>query len=238
MRFVCAIGLLVTSFMWGGSVWNTPDTSLYTVRVEEGDIVLVVFSEKTVLKLKEEQKNTANENSTPVYGRGGVLNFYPEGEAVEQINKKNQRQYSLSQEKRLVLPARVVSREGKFFKLAGQFQSDIGGQTYHFLFEGEAMLRFLQANMTIPSSALYNLRFQLLQEDKTREPFFIDSDLLFKTNYTDIKTNLVVSNAQTNVVVETNQSSYELVLKGISEDKKKQLILQYLNRLVEMIVRE
>jgi len=100
------------------------------------------------------------------------------------------------------------------------------------------MLRFLQADMTLPSTALYNLQFSLVQEDKTREPFFKEADLIFKTNYTDIRTNLVVSNAQTNLIVETNQSVYELVLKGISEDRKKQLIIQYLNRLVELIFRE
>jgi len=132
----------------------------------------------------------------------------------------------------------VVAKEGKALRLEGRFQSQIGGQVYHFLFQGETMLRFLQADMTLPSTALYNLQFSLVQEDKTREPFFKEADLIFKTNYTDIRTNLVVSNAQTNLIVETNQSVYELVLKGISEDRKKQLIIQYLNRLVELIFRE
>ncbi len=238
MKKALAIMWLIGNIVWAGSVWNAPDASLYTVKVEEGDVLLVVFSEKTVLKLKEDQKRSGNENSTPLYGRGGVLNFYPEGEVVEQTTRKGQRQYSLSEEKRLVLPARVISKEGKWLRLEGRFQSEIGGQIYSFLFQGEAMMRFVQANMTIPSSALYNLRFQLVQEDKTREPFLTEADLIFKTNYTDIRTNLVVSNAITNLVVETNQSAYELVLKGIAEEKKKTLILQYLNRIVDLIFRE
>ncbi|MCX7883260.1 MAG: hypothetical protein N2314_08575 [Brevinematales bacterium] len=238
MNKVLAIIGLTGNILWAGSVWNTPEASLYTVKVEEGDVLLVVFSDKTVLKLKEDQKRSANENSTPLYGRGGVLNFYPEGEVVEQSTRKGQRQYSLSEEKKFVLPARVISKEGKWLRLEGRFQSEIGGQIYSFLFQGEAMMRFVQANMTIPSSALYNLRFQLVQEDKTKDPFLAETDLVFKTNYTDIRTNLVVSNALTNLVVETNQSAYELVLKGIAEDKKKTLILQYLNRLVELIFRE
>lgn len=238
MRKYLAIMMVIVNFLWAGSVWNTPQASLYTVQVREGDVVRVVFSEKTVLKLKQEQKNTAHENSTPLYGRGGVFNFYPDGEVVEQKTRKAQSQYSLSEERKLVLPAKVVLRQGNFLQLEGRFQSEIGGQIYHFLFEGEAMTRFLQANMTVPSTALYNLRFRLLEENIEKQPFLTEEDLVFKTNYIDVRTNTVVSNAITNVIVETNQSAYELVLKGVSEDKKKQLILQYLNRLVDLIFRE
>jgi len=238
MKKALAIIWLSGAMMWAGSVWNTPQASLYTIQIGEGDVLMVVFSDKTLLKLKEDQKSTSSENSTPLYGRGGVLNFYPEGQAVEQTTRKGQRQYSLGEERRLILPARVVAVDGKWLRLEGRFQSEIAGQMYSFAFQGETMTRFVQANMTIPSSALYNLRFQLVQENQTKEPFLTDADLVFKTNYTDIRTNLVVSNAVTNLVVETNQAAYELVLKGISEDKKKVLILQYLNRLVDLIFRE
>lgn len=236
--------LVFFSALYARSVWNE-DSSVYRRVIREGDIIRIVFLDKTILKYKMEERATANENTRGKKGRGEVFSFFPDAEASQSDNRRTGSDMTLQNETRFALSARVVSVTNNTVYLAGISRNVMNGETFVLELSGESRMDAVKADFSILSTDVYNLYFQVRRETPANQMLLTETDLVFQTNYTEIASNFVavtnspgLTNQQSNLVVSTNMSRFTLELKGVSDEKKREMILNYLNNIVNSLFRK
>ena len=220
------------------SIWENGG-NLYKLPLDTGDLVRIRFSEKTMLKYKREQRQNLYEASKGRRGQGEVFSFFPDAEISQNDTVRGQSQIQIQQENRFVLPARVSAVSNRVVFIEGDHSVIMNGEAYRMSFTGQFGLNFLSSDYTVLSTDVYGLQFRLESVSPSVEETLSGNDLIFATNYNDIRTNIVVdpTNMQTNTVVETNFSSFRLEFKGIRDEKKKEILVRYLNALVDALFR-
>ena len=218
------------------SLWKNGN-SFYKINLKSGDILTVKFSDKVILKYKIEQKNTTYLDKKGKKGEGELFNFFPDIAIKENDTAKDQLSLSLNSENKFSLKAKIVSLDDNVGVLNGYNSVLIGGELYKLDFAGEFDIYSVSPDNSILSTDLYNLNFKITKESSSTLEFLSEEDLVFKTNFSEIFTNYIYdpTNSVTNTVLMTNLSSFEIRLKGISEEKKKELILNYLRSIINQL---
>lgn len=227
---LCAAG----PSLYAKSLWKD-GLNVYKLTVKKGDLVRIRFSEKTIMKYKIEQKQNNYQVTKGKKGGGQLFSFFPDAEVNENDTIKNQNDVSVNNENKFVIPAKVTGVDGVIVSIEGLNSSLINGETFKIKFLGEFDMGSLNSDYSVFSTDIYDLDFQVTKEPPASTEVLNEKDLLFATNYSELTTNSVVSNNITNIVVTTNQSSVKLELKGIQDAKKKQLLVNYLNFIVNSL---
>jgi len=237
MRFICIafFTLLFTMKVYAISLWSGGN-NFYKPQLKVGEIITVRFSDKTILKYKIEQKNNNYTSKKGIKGSGEIFSFFPEAEAKENDNIKNSIAFNINNENNFIIKAKILEINNGYGLLGAENSIIVDGERYNLKLEGEFSLYDLEPDNSIFSTDIYNLFFQIKREN-LKQDFIGEEDLIFQTNYSEIITNVVFdpTNNITNLQVVTNLSSFEIKLKGISEEKKKQLIFNYLNSIINQL---
>jgi len=216
--------------IFGKSLWDS-GFSIYKLNVEPGDIITIRFSDSTVLKYDIQQKEAANQTTEGKKGIGAVFSFYPDAGVNDADTMNNRDTMQVNNQNKFLLPAKISDIKGDSATVDGSAASIINGNLFKISFSGEFSLRSLNSDMTVNSTDIYNLSFNAAQSPSVESNLITEDDLVFKTNYSDITTNQVFdsTNNITNILVVTNPSSMTIDFKGIADPKKKDLIINYLN---------
>ncbi len=211
--------------------------NIYKINVKPGDIIKISFLEKTIMKYKLEQRQNDYESKKGVKGKGDIFNFFPDIEVNDNDTVRNQNNLSVDNENSFSINAKVLAVSNNTATLEGFHTTLINGEIFKLQISGEFDINSLRSGSSIMSTDIYNLDFRVLNQSPTNNAVFNRDDLVFSTNYTDIVTNQVISNNMTNSEVSTNQSSFKLEFTGIRDDKKKDLLMNYLNSMINLLFR-
>jgi hypothetical protein len=239
-KFFCfsALFLFLFSLSFGKSLWDN-GLNVYKVYVKKGEIVKIKFTDKTIMKYQIEQKQNNYQATKGKKGGGELFSFFPSAEVNENDNIKNQNNLSINNVNQFAIPAKVTEIDGDTVSIQGQNMSLINGETFKIEISGEFDLPSISPDSSILSTEIYNLDFKVYRESPTNAALFNANDLEFSTNYSEITSNQVYNptNNTTNIMLVTNMSSVKLEFKGIRDEKKKDILMNYLNFIVSALFR-
>ncbi len=227
LRLILMLLLFSSATLWKeGNIF-------YKRKVKEGDIITIRFSEKTIMKYRIENKNNTYLTKKGKKGSGNLFSFFPDIEAKENDTIKNSQSFTINNENKFLMKAKVISVNEDSATIEGNNSIIIDGEKYSLRLGGEFLVDDLESDNSIYSTDIYNLNFEVLRES-LKTALISEGDIVFQTNYTEITTNTVFdpTNNATNTQIVTNTSSFEIKLKGISEDKKKEIIVNYINSIL------
>jgi hypothetical protein len=229
---------LIAVSLYAKSIW-TNGFSFYQTSVKEGDIITVRFSDKTLMNYNVQQKRNDFQSESGKKGSGDLFSFFPNAEVKQNDTVKNQNNLNVNNQNRFQIPAKVTAVNGRTAVLQGLNSSLVNGESFRVEFTGEADFSSLQSDGSILSTDIYNLDFKIFQETPTNTSYFQSDDLVFQTNYNEIFTNQVVdpTNNTTNSLIVTNLANFKLEFKGIRDEKKKDLLANYLNGVIQALFR-
>ncbi|MGC8764386.1 MAG: hypothetical protein ACP5QT_00655 [Brevinematia bacterium] len=228
--------MLITASLFSSSLWKDGNI-FYKPKIKDGELIKIKFSEKTIMKYRIEQKNSSYLTKKGIRGGGEVFSFFPDAEAKENDTVKNSQSFTINNENNFNLKAKVSSIQENVASFTGTNSIIIAGENYNLKISGEFDIYDLGADNSILSTDINNLAFQIDRANLKTEEIISENDIIFQTNYTEISTNIVINptNNTTNTEIVTNLSSFEIKLKGISEEKKRQLIFNYLNSIINQL---
>ncbi len=234
--FLSLLCFFFFSLIYSKSLWL--NGSIYKIRIKPGDIIKIKFDEKTIMKYRLEQRQNAYEAKKGKKGKGDAFSFFPDLEVNEDDNLRSQNNLSINNESSFALNAKVLTLESNLASLEGYHSTLINGEVFKLAISGEFDINSLGSESSIYSTDIYNLDFRVMNESPTNMALFNQNDLVFTTNYSDIVSNMVVgSNNMTNVQLTTNLSSFKLEFTGIRDNKKKELLMNYLNNMINLLFR-
>ncbi len=230
LKIITLISILLLN---STSLWKNGNI-FYKQKLKEGDIITVRFSDKAIMKYRIENKNTAYLTKKGKKGSGNLFSFFPDIEAKENDTTKNSQNWTVNNENNFVIKAKVINLNEDYGSLEGNNSIVIDGEKYGFRLSGEFLISDLEPDNSIFSTEIYNLNFELSRENLRKSDFLSEEDVVFQTNFNEIITNRVFdpTNNITNIQITTNLSSFEIKLKGISENKKKEIIINYINSIL------
>jgi hypothetical protein len=236
ISILAAAALLAGLFsaVYGKSLWKD-GLNVYRLSVKKGEIVKIRFSEKTIMKYKVEQKQNNYQSTKGKKGGGNLFSFFPDTEVNENDTLRNQNNVSINNENNFVIPARVTAAEGDLVSIEGVNSSLVNGEKFQIKFGGQFDVSSMNSDRSVLSTEIYDLNFQITKEPPVNTDLFSEKDMVFATNYTELMTNTTVSNNVTNLTVVTNLSSLKLEFKGIQDEKKKQILVNYMNFIVNSL---
>ncbi len=236
MKTKVILFLFFTIFLFSSSLWKNGN-NFYKPSLKQGDIITIRFSDKTILKYRIEHKNNSYLDKKGTKGGGNIFSFFPDAEAKENDVAKNTHTLTVNNENNFIMKGKVVSLIENIGVINCDNSIIIEGERYNLKLNGEFDIYDLEADNSIYSTQIYNLSFQINRENLKTEEVISENELVFQTNYTEITTNTIINptNNATNIQISTNLSSFEIKLKGISEEKKKQLIFNYLNSILNQL---
>lgn len=217
--------------MWDNGI------NFYKVNIRTGDIVTIHFQEKTIMKYKTEERENDYESKKGVKGKGDIFSFFPDVEINGNDTVRNQNDMSVDNESSFSINAKVLTISNNTAVIEGFHSTLINGEIFSLQISGEFDINSLGPGPSIMSTDIYNLDFRVLNVSPTNSAMFSQDDLVYSTNYSDIVTNQVVSNNITNSILVTNQSSFKLEFTGIRDEKKKDLLMNYLNSMINLLFR-
>jgi hypothetical protein len=224
-------------FAFGKSLWDN-GVSMYKISVKAGDIIKIRFSDKTIMKYRIEARKNNFETTKGKKGGGDIFSFFPNAEVNENDNTRNQNNITVNNENNFTIPAKVTAVNNELVSILGANSSLINGEIFRIEFGGECNINSLSADNSIYSTEIYGLDFKIFSESPSNTAFFNENDLAFNTNYTEISTNQVLgTNNITNTEIVTNFSAIKLEFKGIQDNKKKGIIVNYLNFIINSLFR-
>ncbi len=231
------IFMLFSVFAFGKSLWEN-GVNMYKISVKTGDIIKIKFSDKTIMKYRIEARKNNFETTKGKKGGGEIFSFFPNAEVNENDNTRNQNTVNVNNENNFTIPAKVTALKDELVSIQGANSSLINGDLFRIEFGGECNIDSLSADNSIYSTEIYGLDFKIFNESPSNSAFFNENDLVFSTNYTEIATNQVIgTNNITNTEIITNFSAIKLEFKGIQDNKKKGIIVNYLNFIINSLFR-
>lgn len=220
------------------SLWDS-GMNVYKLSLKTNEIVKIRFSDKTILKYKVEQRQNNYQQTKGKKGGGDLFSFFPDAAINENDTIRNQNDVSVNNESKFVIPAKVTAMDNDTVSIQGLNSSLMNGEVFRMEFQGEFNIDSLLSDYSVPSTEIYNLDFKVYKDSPTNNALFSENDLVYATNYTEIATNHVFDTNKnvTNDVVITNLSSMKVEFKGIQDSKKKGIIVNYLNFIVNSLFR-
>jgi len=237
LSLVIIITISCFHFLYTKSLWDN-GLNFYKINIKPGDIVKIRFLEKTIMKYKTEERQNNYESKKGVRGKGDIFNFFPDIEVNGNDTVRNQNNLSVNNEDSFSINAKVLTISNNTATIEGFHSTLINGEIFKLQISGEFNIDSVGSGSTIMSTDIYNLDFRVMNQSLTNNAIFSQDDLVFSTNYTDITTNQTISSDNlTNIEVVTNQSSFKLEFTGIRDSKKKDLLMNYLNSMINLLFR-
>jgi hypothetical protein len=197
-----------------------------------------MFLEKTIMKYKLEQRQSDYQSRKGVKGKGEIFSFFPEIEITGDDTIRDQNNFSLDNEESFSINAKITSVNNTTANFEGFHSTLMGGEIFKLQISGEFDINSLEPGSSIASTDVYDLDFRVLNQNLTNAAMFSRNDLVFSTNYSEIQTNQVISsNNITNTQLTTNLSSFKIEFTGIADSKKQELLMNYLNTMINLLFR-
>lgn len=232
MKFMkLTILITVVSVLSAVSLWE--DGSFFSLQLRTGDILKVHFQEKKVLKFEQQLKKNDNQNLKGKLISGEAWGFIPMTTISENDDTASKKELTIKQEKDLYVPVKITAITNRTVYLQGKSASLINGDTMELTLKGQSDINRIASDLSLASQDIYDLRFEVVNSSEQNDKILNMDDLIFETNYSDIQSNILVNNNQTNLVVSTNRSSLSLKFKSVQDDKKKEMVLFYLNTMIK-----
>ncbi len=238
-----------SAVLYGKSLWNN-GSEIYRLNVKEGDIIKIKFSDTMIMNYKMEAKLNNYQNIKGKKGSGELFSFFPNAQVDENDNARNQNNFTVNNVNKFIIPAKITGIDNGMVAIQGNNSSLINGEIVKINISGNFPLDSLSADFSVLSSDIYNLDFKLQNESPAENAVFNENDLAFQTNFTEITTNQVITNQMidtnknvtnngvfTNIVVSTNMSAFKLEFKGIQDTKKKEIMINYINFIIQALFR-
>ncbi len=223
--------ITVVSVLSAVSLWE--DGSFFSLQLRTGDILKVHFQEKKVLKFEQQLKKNDNQNLKGKLISGEAWGFIPMTTISENDDTASKKELTIKQEKDLYVPVKITAITNRTVYLQGKSASLINGDTMELTLKGQSDINRIASDLSLASQDIYDLRFEVVNSSEQNDKILNMDDLIFETNYSDIQSNILVNNNQTNLVVSTNRSSLSLKFKSVQDDKKKEMVLFYLNTMIK-----
>lgn len=224
------------------SLWEDGG-NLYRADVKPGDILRVRFSEKTLMKYKLEQKTTRNDDTKGRRGSGEIFSFFPDAAVAASDRTEGKNELTIQNEKNFTLPAKVVDADSNTLRLQGFTTSLLNGEALRIEVSGECPISRVSGDRSVASTDIYDLGFKVDGQPPTNSLVFTEEDILYKTNFTEITNATTIAtntNGQpvTNTIRVTNAEAFKLEFAGIADRKKREILVNYLNAIVNALFRD
>jgi plasmid maintenance system antidote protein VapI len=224
------------------SLWEDGG-NLYRTDVKPGDILRVRFSEKTLMKYKLEQKTTRNDDTKGRRGSGEIFSFFPDAAVAASDRTEGRNELTIQNEKNFTMPAKVVDADSNTLHLQGYTTSLLNGEVLRIEVSGECAISRVSGDRSVTSTDLYDLGFKVAGQPPTNSRVFTEEDVLYKTNFTEITNATTIAtntNGQlvTNTTRVTNAAAFKLEFAGIADRKKREILVNYLNAIVNALFRD
>jgi hypothetical protein len=217
------------------SLWN--EVNIYKPRVNVGDIIRVRFDKETQIRYRIEGRMSRYQESHGKRGEGQAFDFYPEARITDNDDRNFRNTLEVRNNNNFIVPSIVGAVEGNTIVLHGNTSTTIDNQIFALELRGMCNINSIRPDFSVASEDIYNLDFHIKNYSLTDDTFLSGEDLIFETNFTDISTNIVVENEATNYIISTNEEAFTLRFSGIRDEKKRELIIHYLNVLVNSLFR-
>ncbi len=229
--FVIVAGFIFILILQSVSIWD--QTTFFDNAIHVGDILRVHFLEKRIQTFERKLKSSENQNLAGKTMTGEAWGFLPLSSLTQNDNTASQRSLSLKQMQDFYISVKIAAITNQQVYVEGRSSTLINGEVMEMILKGESDLYRIKSDKSLYSHDLYNLRFEMnsrVEEDKS---VLNMNDLIFETNYAQIQTNRVFQNGITNTSYLTNESSLSLKFKGIQDQKKKEMVLFYINAMIK-----
>lgn len=218
------------------SLWL--DFSLYRLKIKVGDIIKIRFDEKNIIKYETESRKDNFQSTKGKRGKGKTFDFFPDAEITDSDTIKSKNQLLVKNDSEYGISAMVQEVSGSTVYIRANNNTIVNGETLAVELSGACNIMRIKPDYSIDSTDIYGLNFTVQKQSLTNKNLLSDDDLIFTTNFTDIKTNVIVStNNITNTVLTTNIAAMQLKFEGIRDSKKKELIINYLNVMINALFR-
>lgn len=222
--------IAVAGLLMAVSLWE--QDHFFQRNVAVGEVIRVHFQEKRLISLDNKLKKSDNQKQSGKTLSGEAWGFLPSGLLGQQDSRSGHTTLSIKQMQDFYISARVLAVTNQQVYLEGRTTTAINGEILALVLTGQSDLYRIKPDRTLFSHDLYNLRFAI-QNSVEQDSALSMEDLIFVTNYSEIQTNLQIQNGLTNLQYVTNNSSLDLKFKGIQDDRKKQMVLFYVNALIQ-----
>jgi len=218
MRFVVIFLVVFSLFssivLFADSLWNDNSAYIYSNKINFAvdDTIQILIDENSAVDYKSQTKSLKSYSLNIQGGEmSALLNFVPKGNVEENNNSQNKDNLKISD----VIQGRITAVGGKFVHIAGTKNLTVNNKTNSVQIDGDASFSDINAK-TILSSKLTNTRISITT--------LIDNKSIIISN-NDIETVRLKPDSTTDLTTETR----------VKDAKKKELLLQYFNKVLNVI---
>ncbi len=223
MKYFCVIFLFLLTGLSSETLWNDKMSDIYSVKVnfKINDSVKIKINEKSVLNYKSTSK-TLKSVSIDMKSEDvvGVFELIPEGSIDENKSGQDKDEFNYSGE----LQAKITGISDNFITVSGVKNVSINNKNSKVELSGDVGYKDMRGNVVL-SSDIMNLSFKITTAiDSTVIPVSTEDFILETKLETTVNEN-----------GETVENTVTTGKYKISDDKKREFLLNYLNKILNVV---
>ncbi len=223
MKYFCVIFLFLLTGLSSETLWNDKMSDIYSVKVnfKINDSVKIKINEKSVLNYKSTSK-TLKSVSIDMKSEDvvGVFELIPEGSIDENKSGQDKDEFNYSGE----LQAKITGISDNFITVSGVKNVSINNKNSKVELSGDVGYKDMRGNVVL-SSDIMNLSFKITTAiDSTVIPVSTEDFILETKLETTVNEN-----------GETVENTVTTGKYKISDDKKRDFLLNYLNKILNVV---
>lgn len=212
--FVLLLILITTCFISAESLWIDSAADLYSRKVvyNTGDSIKILIEEETTISYKSDSKALKSYNLNITGGElSGLFSFVPQGNVEENTSSQDKDDFIIINS----IQGRITQVDNNYLTISGTKTYTINNKTSKVVIGGVVNIKDVYMN-TVRSSNIMDQTLSITT--------LLDNDNTIITSE-DLATVITNPDATSDFQEETQ----------LSEEKKKELLLQYFNKLINVI---
>ena len=257
--------LLAAVSLQAKSLWNDDAEGFLDKKLKAGDPVKIVFDDKIIVKYRNQSKGVKSKSTAPLGAASPIISFLPQVDFNESATYTHEGQSQSSGEFKGSITAAVTGiLPNKGITLAGTHTMIVNGETETVNITGTVSPKSIKKGSIVNSTDLMNPTITYSGIAIGNRGLFAPNEIVTVTN-TIVKTNVGVTNVLTpgfvtnivpsvsgwrtilttnivaaNILVArpvTNITSTQEVKLDVEKNKKQKLIVDYLNKMLDVLFR-
>lgn len=247
------------------SLWNDDAEGFLDKKLKAGDPVKIVFDDKIIIKYRNQSKGVKSKSTAPLGAASPIISFLPQVDFNESTSYTHEGQSQSSGEFKGSITAAVTGiLPNKSITVAGTHTMIVNGETETVNITGTVSPKSIKKGGIVNSTDIMNPTITYSGIAIGNRGLFDPKDIVMVTN-TTVKTNVAVTNISvpgfiTNItastaggrtvmitnIIATNVLSARAVTNWITntevkldveKNKKQKLIVDYLNKMLDILFR-
>ncbi|MBI4979106.1 MAG: flagellar basal body L-ring protein FlgH [Spirochaetes bacterium] len=248
------------------SLWNDNSELFLDKKPQAGDPVKIVFDDKIIVKYKNASKGLKSKSTAPLGAASPIISFLPQVDFNENATYTHEGQSQSQGEMKGTITATVTAVLGnKNLSIAGTHTIIVNGETETVNVTGTVSPKSVRKGGVVSSTDIMNPTITYSGIAIGNRQLFAASDIVTVTNVTmktniqrtnfqapgfvtnivptvsaagvtTYRTNIVATNVMREIAV-TNVATNQEIKLDIEKNKKQKLIVDYLNKMIDVLFR-